>query len=525
LCFGKSQKSKKGDRAVLFQRYFRKGSKYGEQESEPRQISQDLVQNEQWLKETFHCSHDVKIIFKEFKQTEGKIEAILVYCEGLSDAMRINREALPAVQQWLAAFSVDRVQGKNIPETWSFASVKSTENIDEVIDFVFEGHLVLFLDGWSKALVLDVANPPRRTPEETNTETSIRGPRDGFVEEISDNISLIRRRLKTKSLQYEQFTVGARSQTKVGLLYISDIINMDIIKEVRKKISKINIDSLNSSTHLEELLTDSPYTIFPIFNYTGRPDFVVDSLLRGRFCLVVDGAPTASIGPSNLTELLKSSEESHTFFLYSTFGVLVRIIGFLIAIFLPGFWVALGGFHQDQIPISLLATFVESRRGVPFPTPIEAFLMLTLFELFREAGLRIPNPLGQTISVVGGLIVGDAAIRSGLTSPSMVVTMAISAITGNTLVNQSLNGIIIALRFFTLFLSSILGVFGFLIALFAITLYLATIKSFGIPYLAPLSPFSFRDFVMAVSRPQAKMQDHRPKMLSTQDSTRQGGEK
>lgn len=505
---------------MFFQR-FRKGTKQNKDDSEIGYVSREINQNLQWLKEVFECCSDVKILSKEFNKGKDQIKTILVYCTGLSDTKRINREALPAIQKWLETVSDRPIKEHDLPENWSFITVYTLEKTDQIVDAVFHGQLVLFFEGFQKAIVLDVADPPRRKPEESNTERSIRGPRDGFVEDIADNVSLIRRRLKTKTLRYELFTVGVRSQTKVGVLYIDDIINLDIIQEVRDKITRLHIDSLNSSAQLEELLTDSTLTIFPLFNYTGRPDFVIDSLLRGRFCLIVDGSPTISIGPANLTELLKSSEDNHNFFPSATLGSIIRTFGFVTSIFLPAFWVSLGSYHQDEMPITLLATVIESRRGVPFPTPVEALLMLVLFELFREAGMRIPSALGQSISVVGGLIVGDAAIRSGLTSPSMVVVIAIASLSGVALVNQSIAGIVTILRFFSLLLASILGIFGFLFSVFLILLYLSTLKSFGVPYLAPLSPFSLRDFIMAFTRPDFKIQDHRPKMLSENDKVRQ----
>lgn len=508
---------------MVFHR-FKKWAKYKKDDRKEvediRYVSHDLEENMKWLKEEFQCCSDVRIITKEIEKDGEQLKAIWVYCEGLSDVKRINREAIPAIQKWISSVSGKFIVDDVLPKSMSFINVTTLDKVDQIVDAVFNGKLVLFFEGFQKAIVLDVADPPRRKPEETNTERSIRGPRDGFVENIDDNISLIRRRLKTKTLRYELFVIGKRSKTKVGLLYLSDVINMDFIQEVRQRLSQIEIDVLISSNQLEELLTDSPFTLFPIFDYAGRPDFVVDSLLRGRFCLVIDGSPTVSIAPANLTMLLKSSEDHHNFFTSSSLGGIIRGFGFATAIFLPAFWVSLSGFHQDEIPISLLATVVESRRGVPFPTPIEAFLMLVLFELFREAGMRIPSALGQSISVVGGLIVGDAAIRSGLTSPSMVVVIAISTLSGISLVNQSITGIITILRFFSLFLSSILGIFGFLIAIFLITLYLSTIKSFGVPYLAPMSPFSWRDFIMAFTRPNFKIQKRRADILSTRDKTR-----
>ncbi|UFJ42624.1 spore germination protein [Brevibacillus humidisoli] len=487
-----------------------------------REVSPDIHENEHWIKQAFTRCEDVKI--KQHPPGRApEHSALLIYCSGMINYEKLETDVLPKLDAWLLKEIAIETSTSTHPipvfmENWE---VNQGTLLDDIVLRVFSGELVLFVDGIATYYAINIAKIPQRDPEETKTEISVRGPRDGLIEEIGVNVALIRKRLRTESFKYEQYVIGARSNTKVGLLYIDDIVNRDILQKVRDRLSQIQTDALTSIVQLEELLLPSSYVLFPMFNYTGRPDFAASSLLRGRFAIVMDGAPTAIIGPVNLLFLLDSAADKQMLFFIPAAERLIRVIGLLISLLLPGFWIALATYHQDQIPLSLLATIVEARKGVPFPTPLEAFLMLALFELFREAGLRLPAPVGPTLSVVGGLIIGDAAIRSGLTSPAMVVISAVTAVSSFTLVNQSLNGTITLLRLVVLLASSVLGLFGFLISSFAILLYLAALRSFGIPYLAPLSPISWTDLIKSVLNVPTKKMNRRPNLLMVRDQDRQ----
>jgi hypothetical protein len=405
---------------------------------------------------------------------------------------------------------------------WTIASLKKIDLLDQLEAPLFNGELILLFEGISSAFAIDVADPPARSPEETNAEITILGPRDGFIEEISVNIALIRKRLKTRSLAIERSSLGRRSRSHVALLYLKDVIRPELVEEARARLAKIDVDVIGGTQQLEDFLTDNKWSLFPLTEYTGRPDFVVAALLRGRFAILLDGAPTAIIAPANLTLIMKSGEDLHFNYLFVLFGKLLRMIGLVTALLLPGFYIAITTYHQDQIPLPLLATLVMSRKGVPFPTPLEAFLMLQMFELFREAGIRLPNTAGQPVAVVGGLIIGDAAIRAGMTSPTLLIVIAISAVAKFTLVNQALSGTVMVLRVVVLFVSSFFGIFGFLLSMFMILIYMANLRSFGVPYLAPISPFHFRDFVRAVLQIPFDLMSKRPKMLNTVDGDQKG---
>jgi hypothetical protein len=485
-------------------------------------ISPHLAENHTWAKSAFTNCRDVQIQHMEFQS--GSISALMIYCEGLADVKQINETIIPTLRNYLSDFQLQSLKGDSIPSDWPLFPLTKETELNNLVPNVFNGKLVMFFETVPAAFLLDIANPPSRKPEEANTEISIRGPRDGFIEELSTNVALVRKRLRTNSMSYEQFTLGTRSHTKLGLLYLKDVVKPEIVEDIRNRLQAIETDAVYSSNELEELLAESKFTLFPLFDYTGRPDFVVASLLRGRCALLLDGVPTAIIAPANLMLLFKASEDVHNSYSNIIYGRVLRLFSLCITMLLPGFYIAIATYHQDQIPLTLLATLVNSRKGVPFPTPIEAMIMILLFELFREAGVRLPSSIGQTLSVVGGLIIGDAAIRAGLASPALLVVISATVVSSFTLVNQALIGGVSIIRAGILIFSSILGIYGFFLSLFVVLIMLANLRSFGVPYLAPISPVIWRDIVPALIRLPASFQQKRPKMLKVKDKTRGGGE-
>jgi len=266
---------------------------------------------------------------------------------------------------------------------------------------------------------------------------------------------------------------------------------------------------------------DKRSRLFPRHDYTGRPDYIVDALVRGRITLFIDGVAYAVITPINFFLLFKTSEDNEYPTIYSSFERVMRLFGVLVGTMLPAFWLALITFHQNQLPSFLLATVVKSNIGLPFPAMLEMVLMLLMFEFFREAGLRLPESIGGTLSVVGGLIIGDAAIRAGITSPAMIVVIAISTIAAYTLINQSLVTTLSLLRFFAIFLTGTCGLFGFYTALFFIIVYLANIRVFGVPYMDVAEEIKWEKFSKTFFRPLQQDYLSRPEMLKPQDKTRQ----
>lgn len=434
-------------------------------------VEQALQQFQQW----FGNCDDVKmLVFGENGSDQKK--SVIAYCEGMIDEEGL-RDLFPIM--------VEQPLGMAERHDWPLEETVAAE-------WIFAGYVLCFYDTETSLYVLPLSKLPVRKPDESNSEASILGPKDGFVEDIGVNAALIRKRIRSNSLHYEQFVIGERSRTKTGMFYISDVAQEDIVQLARQRLQSIQVDSLFSGAHLEEYLSDHPRSLFPLLDYSGRSDFVVESLIKGRIAIVLDGCPTILIAPANFTVLLKSAEDSHTSPSFVIAERLIRMVALLCSIFLLGLWLALVNFHQTQLPFSLLATLVVSRHGVPITISFEAFMIVALFEVLREAGARLPKAVGQTLAVVGGLIIGDAAIRAGLSSPSLVVIAAISTISTFMLVNQSLSSNVTLLRIFVMICSVSLGLYGFMFAATIILLYMSDLRSFGMPYLYPLSPMSFK---------------------------------
>jgi len=483
-------------------------------------VSPAPEENEAKLRGLFDRCDD--IVYRRIA-VPGRPDGLLVYCEGMADSPVLNeavlRELLGAGNGRDAAVGADA-------DGWPMSALDRRETLDEAAGDILDGRLVIFLPGHAHAFVLDLANPPRRVPEEAPTEVSIRGPRDGFVEDVIVNVALVRKRLRTTSLACEHFAIGKRSMVRAVLLYIKDIARPEMIATVRERLKHIDIDAIQSSDQLENRLTGLRLSLLPIFHYSGRPDHVAAALLRGRFAILIDGVPTASIAPANLFFLLTSPEDLHNHFLNILVGRALRFLGLVVSLFLPGLYIAVTTYHPDQIPLTLLATITVARKGVPVPAPVEAFLMLLAFELFREAGVRLPRAIGQTLTVVGGLIIGDAAIRAGMTSPSLLVVIATTAVATFAIANRSLAGTVGLLRIGVLVASSLLGVYGFILSAFAIIVLFASTRSFGVPYLTPISPFNAGDALEAlrtVLRLPGGRPQRRPETLHPGDPTRSGG--
>ncbi|MFD0586573.1 spore germination protein [Paenibacillus sp. GCM10027627] len=445
------------------------------------------------LKKAFSAYADLHFPSVPIPEASGRLTAI--FCEGMIDRTQLNDHFYGLCQFALVSAGLAD-EGDGGPE--ELPIVEHGQSIEQMLDALFTGKLILFAEGEARFWIVFISNIPQRQPEESNTEISIKGPRDAFTEEMCTNIGLIRKRMRTSMLFSEQFEIGTMSKTRVTLLYLKNKADETIVKEARKRLSTLEAESILSSGQLEQWIADRTYSLLPLLDYIGRPDFVVETLLRGRLAIIVDGSPMALIGPVNFLELLKSPEDVHHPYYYVMTQRLLRLLGLLLSIFLPGFWIAMASVNPDQIPFSLVSTVVISREGVPLPLFLETFLLLFLFELLREAGVRMPKAVGQTIGIVGGLIIGDSLIRAGLASPTLLVVIAIAAVATFSLVNQSLSGSVSLFRAVILLVSAFLGIYGFMLCLFACIIYICQLSSFGVPYVDPIVSFRYREWLDAL---------------------------
>lgn len=460
----------------------------------------------------------------------GGSEFLFVYCIGMTDLKQAHEDII----EQLNRSGGGRTSGSEVrendfagqpvslPARLTMLTMRKVIAVPEAVRHVMKGELLIYPLQEDAAYSIDLARPPQRRSEETNAEVSIRGPRDGFTESLDMNTALIRKRLQTEALKCKYYVIGRRSRTRVSMLYMGDLVQAGLLQDVERRLSAIDVDVLLNSGQFEELLGKRVMALFPVVAYTGRPDFAADALARGRVVLLMDGSPIALMVPVTFWMLLKTAEDAEQLTMFGSLERVLRATGMFLAVILPGAFISLTNFHQDQIPFVLLSNIVQSRVGVPLPIAGEAIIMLLLFELLREAGARLPAAIGQTLTLVGGLIIGDAAIRAGITSPGMVVIIAVSAVASFTLVTQTLIGAVSIMRLVVLAVSSVLGLFGLLVSLFAILIVSCHIRSFGVPYMAPLEHFSLRNLVNILLKAPTKTMNERPSYLSPPDLDKQG---
>ncbi|WP_010098070.1 spore germination protein [Ornithinibacillus scapharcae] len=410
-------------------------------------------------------------------------QSISFYLRGMTDNIQIN-DYYRTIMTKLKSKDGDR-NSLDLPPLYRIGK------FEDVMSRVFSGYLIFYKEGDHQLYALNAAKVPQRTPEESSTEIAIKGPKDGFTEELDTNVSLIRKRLNTEYLYNETFQIGSLSNTSVSLLYLHHKASLSTIEEARQRLQSLQVESVISSGQLEQWISDKKMSLFPLYDSSGRVDFAVECLLKGRFIIVVNGSPTVLIGPVNIFSLLKSPEDIHYPYYLVAFQRVFRLFSLLIAIFLPGFWISIASVNIDLIPFNLLATVVEARRGMPLPFFLEFLFLLALFEILREAGIRMPKPVGQTIAVVGGLIIGDALIRAGLASATLIVVIALSTVATYTLVNQSIIGTVTIIRLYMVIISGLLGIYGFLLGVVTIVVYLSRLESYSLSYVEPVVSFKF----------------------------------
>lgn len=471
------------------------------------------------LKSLFQRSADV--IFQEYFFQQHKVH--LIKCEAMIDERLLQTVIVQRVQSLFTEAS-DELLEEHIQTNLHIPHLQRITSKNDAMTRVYKGHVLLYFEHLNLLYTSYIAKKPNREPKETTLELFVRGPRDDFIEDVFINIALIRKRVPTNSLSVETYELGKRSKTTVAVLYFEDVVNQKMLEKIKSQLQRIDADIVFSGDLLMERIEQSA-KILPRHDYTGRPDYAVQALSRGRVIIIVDGVSYAVITPANTMLLFKSGEDNEYPIIVSSMERILRIIAILISILLPGFWLALSTYHQNQLPFILLATVVESRTGLPFPTILETLMMLFMFEIFREANIHLPNVISGSISVVGGLIIGDAAIKAGVTSPSMIVVIATSSIAAFTLGNQSIVSAMSILRVIIILASAFFGLFGFFVSVFFILLYTANIRVLGVPYLNMGADLNWQDIKKSLVRLSPSGYRMRPKFLNVQDETKTSSKK
>ena len=496
-----------------------------EKSSEKVLLSSNLDENIKHLRSVFDRCNDVAM--RSFQiNAEEPIDGFLIYIDGMIDEKLTATNVLRSLQLNPAILKGQEINRSNVFNIIKDSFLSTTEvhivnDMTKVVENILSGQAVLLIEGTPQAIVSSVRQMEDRSVEEPQSEPLVRGPRDGFVESLRTNTTLIRRRLKTSRLKMEIFKVGTLSRTDVAVIYIDGIANNKIVDEVKRRIKRIEIDGVLESSYLEEFIEDDPSSIFPQVNTTERPDRMCACLLEGRVGILVDNTPICLIVPATFLQFLQSPEDYYNRFPYATFTRILRFVTMNIALLLPSAYIAVLTFHQEMLPTPLLISIAGQREGVPFPAFLEALMMEMVFEFLREAGVRLPRPIGQAVSIVGALVIGQAAVSAGLVSSAMVMVVSLTAIASFTIPTISGSYAVRILRFPMMVLAASFGLFGIMVGLMAILIHVCALRSFGVPYITPLAPFSSSDFKDSFIRMPWWAMIRRPKFMGLQDSKRQ----
>lgn len=488
-------------------------------------LSKSLKNNLDIIKKELTNCDD--LIIREFK-IFNKFSCALIIIDGLTSGEYIHNMILKTLMVEInnTSSAKEITTAKELfinlqDNLITLIDVKVTMYIEEILDSLLAGNSILLVNDEKKCFIIETKGWEDRGVVEATSQTVIRGPKDSFNETLRTNTMLIRRRIKDKNLRIINKTIGTRSKTEIAILYIEDIVNNKIVDEVHERIDRIKIDGILDSSYVEQLIQDHPYSLFPTVHNTERPDSAVGALFSGYVIIIVDGSSYVLVVPCLLTTLLHTPEDYYHKFQFGTFIRVLRFISLLLALLSPSIYIAITTFHQEILPTELLISITSQREGIPFPAFVEALLMEITFEILREAGVRMPRAIGSAISIVGALVLGEAAVQAGLVSPVMVIVVSLTAISSLIAPSYNLGISIRLLRFLFMILAATLGMFGIITGLMIIGLHLTSIRSFGIPYLYPISPVNKQGLKDSIIRYPLWEITHRPSLLGEDNLLRQ----
>lgn len=471
--------------------------------------------------------------FNAFRLGEKGPEGVAVYVEGLVDVARLEQTTLRPILSWAQRLwgTGDAAPGSVHPGSIDLRTlqeqvlpameVRLTDDLEEATAAVLSGDTLLFLKGEEKALHVTNRGPQSRGVQDPVLEVTVRGPRDAFTETLVWNTALVRRRLRDPGLRIILKKIGRRSRTDVVLLYIEGIAPADLVTEVERRLDGIDIDAILDTGYIEQLIEDAWLSPFPQHLKTERPDKVVAGLLIGRVAILADTTPFALLMPATLDSFFHSPEDSYDRYFQVNLLRSLRFIGSVVSTVMPGLYVALVAYHPGILPTELALKIQASREGVAFPVLVEALLMQVSLELIKEAGLRLPGPLGQTFGIVGGLILGEVGIRAGIVSEAMVITVAVTAVSSFASVDREMGTVLRLLGLPVMLSAAFLGLYGFAMALLAIAIHVTVLRSYGVPYLAPYPYYQWSAAKDALTKAPLRSFRRRPAYMAGPDIQRQ----
>lgn len=433
----------------------------------------------------------------------GRIPAVLFYFSNMVEQKGVNEDILRPLMspspQMLKRFRREGIDSVILKDILYHTEGEEERRLDRVVEALLRGETAVFVQGMKTAILIGTRSIEKRAVEEPATEQVVRGPRDGFIEQIGTNLSLIRYRLQTPNLRVRTLQIGRMSKTKVALMYLEGIANPDLIKEVEDRVKSIDIHTLQDSGFIEQLIEDNHFSPFPQVQVTERSEKLISSIVEGRVAIMMDGSPFALIVPAVFSQFYQTSEDYSERFLMGSMVRLIRLLAIILSLFLPSLYVSVVSFNPELIPTHFAGAVASGRAGIPFPAAVEVFIMEATMEVLREATIRLPQQIGGALSIVGVLVIGQAAVSAGFASPITVVIIAMTTI--GSFAAPAYNAAIAfrMLRFPILLFAGLFGLYGVMIGFIFIINHLLSLKSFGVPYLSPLVPIDlkgWRDFII-----------------------------
>lgn len=487
-------------------------------------IAADLSYNVKWLYNELGAGSSI-VIRTIFDMSSG-LDGVLAFFDDLVDQQMVNQMVLQPMLSELGAKQNDR-----LPSDWMrqlktqvlpVGQIKEIETLDKVLAQLLEGNTIIMLQGCQGALSVGSAGGAERSVDEPTSQTVIRGPKECFTENIHTNLSLVHRRIRSPQLRIEFRQIGKQTKTKIAILYMKGIAKDSIVEEVMTRLDRIDTDSILDSHYIEEFIEDATYSVFPTLQSTERPDAASASILEGQIVIMVDGSPFVLIGPVTFIQFIQSSEDHYQRYGIATFLRILRFGAFFLSMLFPALFIAITTINQEVLPPTLLIRLAAQREGVPFPASVEVLLMEITFEVLREAGVRMPRVIGPTVSIVGGLVVGQAAVEAGFVSAALVILVSLTAISNFIIPGFEMANAVRTVRFVMILLGATLGLFGIMCGILILLLHMGSIRSFGVAYLEPFSPFLKSDLQDTIFRSPRWAMKKRPIAFSSKhNQTRQ----
>ena len=462
----------------------KRGGKLLKKLEESRKVSANLRENEKYLRSRLENCSDILIRPMRLGD-KHKVDCLMVYIEVAVSNMMLDDSALGKMINHFWEISPEDIQEFVRHNSLGIADVKKLENLDESIDAMLAGNAVFFIDGYDKAMKISSKGYPSTGVMEAESEKVLRGSREGFSDSVKSNSALVRKRLRDTRLKVEEYKIGVRSHTLTQVLYMDDLVHEGLLEEVKERLEEFQIDGILDSGMLEQLTEDVWYSPFPQYQTTERPDRAVQEILNGKVVILCDNSPEALILPGNFSSFMESSEDWYHRFEMASFLRILRYLAVIMATVLPGLYLAVIRFHTQILPSALILSFAEAREGVPFSSVVELIFLELAFELIREAGVRVPGSLGNAIGIVGGLVIGQAAVEANLVSPIVVMIVALTALGSMTVPNEEFAAAFRLVKYGFLILGGYLGIYGIVLGVYLVIGHLAGLISFGIPYLVP----------------------------------------